>query len=115
MNRQPVAISGISGRFPHCESFDQLVQSLFDKVDLVTEPPERFGPNAYRLFPEIPRRSGKVLDWHKFDADFFAFNTRLADRIDPQSRKLIEVTYEAILDAGQFPFNLLFIHISILN
>jgi fatty acid synthase len=101
MSSGGVAISGISGRFPQCHSFEQFAQSLFNQTDLVTELPERFGPRTSNQFDEIPKRSGKVLDWHKFDAKFFGLSAQLADRIDPQVRKLCEVTYEAIVDAGQ--------------
>ena len=99
-----VVISGISGRFPQCGSVDQFMEALLANQDLVTEQPLRFGENAAERFSELSARSGKVLDWDRFDAQFFGLSDRLSDRLDPQTRKVCEVTYEAILDAGKQDF-----------
>lgn len=53
--------------------------------------------------PEVPKRMGKVDDLDKFDADFFGFGHREAHAMDPQTRILLEHTYEALLDAGVGP------------
>jgi len=47
-----------------------------------------------------PKRSGKLKDISKFDALFFAIHPQQASVMDPQLRILLEVTYEALLDAG---------------
>jgi len=47
-----------------------------------------------------PKRFGKVNDLTKFDATFFGIHPKQADRMDPQIRMLMELTYEAIVDAG---------------
>lgn len=47
-----------------------------------------------------PSRSGKLKDLTKFDASFFGVHPKQANTMDPQLRLLMEVTYEAILDAG---------------
>jgi len=47
-----------------------------------------------------PKRSGKLKDISKFDASFFAVSPKIANSMDPQIRLLLEVTYEAIVDAG---------------
>ena len=49
----------------------------------------------------LPRRSGKLKDISKFDASFFGVHPKQADGMDPQLRLLLEVTYEAIVDAGK--------------
>ena len=36
----------------------------------------------------------------KFDGPFFGIMNAMGDQIDPQSRLLLETTYEAIVDAG---------------
>lgn len=56
--------------------------------------------------PSIPRRFGKISDLEKFDAQFFSYLEKNADITDPQSRMLLEHTYEAILDAGVNPQSL---------
>ena len=48
----------------------------------------------------MPKRSGKLKDLTKFDASFFGVHPKQANGMDPQLRLLLEVTYEALLDAG---------------
>ncbi len=48
----------------------------------------------------LPKRSGKLNDISKFDATFFGVHPKQANGMDPQLRLLLEVTYEAIVDAG---------------
>lgn len=45
-------------------------------------------------------RTGKIKDLTEFDAEFFGYPPALAERTDPQQRMLLEVAYEAIIDAG---------------
>ena len=45
-------------------------------------------------------RMGKLKDIDKFDGLFFGIFSTMGDSIDPQSRILLETTYEAIVDAG---------------
>ena len=52
-------------------------------------------------------RMGKVKDIDKFDGLFFGIMHTMGDCIDPQSRILLETTYEAIIDAGMQSFNIL--------
>ena len=48
----------------------------------------------------LPTRSGKLKDLSKFDAQFFGVHGKQANNMDPQARILLELTYEAIVDAG---------------
>ena len=48
----------------------------------------------------LPTRGGKLKDISKFDATFFGVHPKQANAMDPQLRMLLEVTYEAIIDAG---------------
>ena len=50
--------------------------------------------------PEIPARTGKLYNIEKFDASFFGVHNKQVQNMDPQSRLLLEKTYEAIVDAG---------------
>jgi fatty acid synthase len=54
----------------------------------------------------LPRRHGKVKDATKFDAGFFGIVPKQANCMDPQLRMLLEVAYEAIVDAGLNPASL---------
>ena len=46
-------------------------------------------------------RMGRVKDADRFDGSYFGFLAQQADSIEPQSRLLLETTYEAIIDAGK--------------
>jgi fatty acid synthase len=50
----------------------------------------------------IPKRCGKLKDLSKFDASFFGVHPKQANTMDPQLRMLLEVAYEAIVDAGVY-------------
>lgn len=50
----------------------------------------------------VPSRSGKLKEINKFDAEFFGIHSKLANAMDAQLRILLEVTHEAIVDAGIF-------------
>jgi fatty acid synthase, animal type len=56
--------------------------------------------------PDVPKRSGKIRNLEKFDASFFSILDKNANQIDPQTRILLEHSYEAILDAGISPESL---------
>ena len=49
----------------------------------------------------LPSRSGKLADLASFDASFFAVHGKQANVMDPQLRMLLELVYEAIVDAGE--------------
>ena len=43
---------------------------------------------------------GKLKAIEKFDGAFFGALSKIGGRFDPQTRILLETTYEAIVDAG---------------
>ncbi|XP_071547019.1 fatty acid synthase-like [Panulirus ornatus] len=100
--RESVVVSGMSGRFPESNSVEEFAQNLFTGVDMVTDDARRWTPGAHGL----PRRSGKLPDLAHFDSAFFSVSPRQAHSMDPQLRLLLELTYEAILDAGMNPSEL---------
>ncbi|XP_076272609.1 fatty acid synthase 1 [Rhynchophorus ferrugineus] len=97
-----VVITGISGRLPESNSIEEFKQQLFDGVDLVTNDERRWPSGLYGL----PTRTGKLKDLHLFDATFFGVHSKQADVMDPQLRLLLELTHEAIVDAGFNPNSL---------
>ena len=46
-------------------------------------------------------RVGKIDEINKFDFEFFGVIDKVADVVDPPARILVEVAYEAIIDADQ--------------
>lgn len=94
-----IVISGISGRFPESNDVSEFSQNLYNKVDLLTESDKRWEPGLYGL----PRKMGHIKDVNKFDNQFFGVHNKQAHMLDPQARILLELTYEAIVDAGYDP------------
>uniref|UniRef100_A0A1I8BMW0 Fatty acid synthase n=1 Tax=Meloidogyne hapla TaxID=6305 RepID=A0A1I8BMW0_MELHA len=62
----------------------------------------RFPRSLYGL----PKRHGKLKELNKFDAQFFSVTPKQANYMDPQVRILLEVAFEAMLDAGVNPVEL---------
>jgi len=105
---EPIAIIGIGCRFPGANDPAAFWRLLRDGVDAIREvPSDRFDQHAfYDPDPATPgkmnTRWGGFLDQvDQFDANFFGISPREALRMDPQQRVLLEVTWEALQDAGQ--------------
>lgn len=97
--KDEIVISGISGRLPESNSIEEFKQQLFDGVDLVTDDERRWPAGLYGL----PKRTGKLKDIQHFDATFFGVHAKQAHVMDPQLRLLLELTHEALVDAGVNP------------
>ncbi|CAG9818816.1 unnamed protein product [Phaedon cochleariae] len=94
-----IVITGISGRLPESNTIEEFKQQLFDGVDLVTDDPRRWPSGLYGL----PTRTGKIKNLEYFDATFFGVHAKQAHVMDPQLRMLLELTHEAMVDAGVNP------------
>jgi acyl transferase domain-containing protein/acyl carrier protein len=108
--REPIAIIGIGCRFPGSSGPAEFWQLLRDGVDAITEiPPDRFAVDS--VYDPEPGTPGKIINRaggflrgiDQFDASFFGISPREASRMDPQHRLLLEVTWEALEDAGLTP------------
>uniref|UniRef100_A0A665X8P4 Fatty acid synthase n=1 Tax=Echeneis naucrates TaxID=173247 RepID=A0A665X8P4_ECHNA len=97
-----IVIAGISGRLPESNNLEEFWENLINGVDMVTEDNRRWTPGLYGL----PKRNGKLKDISHFDAVFFGVHPKQANTMDPQLRLLLEVAYEAIVDAGLNPTTL---------
>ena len=109
---EPIAITGMGCRFPggvtDPRSFWTL---LMNGKDAITEvPPDRWSVDKF--FDPDPTWPGRaVTRWGgflnqpitAFDADFFGISPREAAWLDPMQRWLLEVTWEALEDAGELP------------
>ncbi|KAJ1364192.1 hypothetical protein KIN20_024223 [Parelaphostrongylus tenuis] len=101
-DQEEIVISGVSGRFPRCENVNEFGDLLLQGEDLVTEDDLRWPPGLY----DLPKRHGKLKDLKKFDAQFFSVTPKQANFMDPQVRILLEVAWEAMVDAGINPVDL---------
>ncbi|MEX2553350.1 MAG: polyketide synthase, partial [Actinomycetota bacterium] len=107
---EPVAIVGMSCRFPGADNPEAFWKLLEDRVDAVREvPPDRWKIDEY--YDPNPAAPGKMSTRHgafldrvdEFDAHFFGITPREAARLDPQQRLLLELSWEALENAGLAP------------
>src|SRR5579863_4505372 len=105
---EPIAIIGIGCRFPggakDPEAFWRLLKNGVDAISDV--PPDRWSAESF--FDPDPGTPGKTCsrwggfldDIGCFDAPFFGIAPREAAYMDPQQRMLLEVSWEALENAG---------------
>lgn len=108
---EPIAIIGMSCRFPGSANDPQAFWEILKSgTDAVTEiPSQRW--NIADYYDENPQTPGKIYtksggflpEVDKFDPQFFGISSREAVSIDPQHRLLLEVTWEALENAGHIP------------
>ncbi|CAK0786732.1 hypothetical protein CVIRNUC_009946 [Coccomyxa viridis] len=89
-------IIGLSCRFPESNSPAEFWNNLMTGKDMLTADDRRWPVG----FQGLPPRTGKSPGFDKFDAAFFSVHGKQAQKMDPQLRKLLEVSYEAWVDAG---------------
>ena len=104
---EPIAIVGLSCRFPGSKDPDAFWRLLSGGVDAVKEvPKDRWDNDAYYdPDPSVPGKIhapyGGFLDQvDLFDPAFFGISGREAESMDPQQRLLLEVAWEALENAG---------------
>jgi acyl transferase domain-containing protein len=108
-----VAIVGMACRFPKSDNPLQYWDNLASGRDLVSEvPPSRWRWQDFFGDPHLAEnktrsRWGGFLDHaDSFDASFFKVSPREAGLMDPQQRWMLELTWEALEDAGCPPATL---------
>ncbi|CAG5024465.1 unnamed protein product [Parnassius apollo] len=95
---ETVVISGMSGLFPDSKHVKDLADILYSKKNPVSSNP-RWKCNH----PEVAQYAGRIPDLELFDAQFFKVHYRLGHKMDPVARKVLELAYQAIYDAGVNP------------
>ena len=104
---EPIAIIGMSCRFPGAADPESFWRLLREGKDAVREiPPERWDVDAY--YDPDPNAQAKMSIRHAallaqvdhFDPLFFGITPREAVSLDPQHRLLLEVSWEALERAG---------------
>ena len=113
--REPIAIVGMSCRFPSTVSLpEELWQLVSSATDAISELPTNRGWEVERLYDPDPDNPGTTYcsgggfleDISGFDAGFFGVTPREALEIDPQQRLMLELSWEALEDAGIDPTSL---------
>ncbi len=99
----PIVIVGMAGRFPGARDVDSLWRLLMSRGDAIRPVPSDRWDATAQLDPEKPVQAvGGFIDGvDEFDPTFFGISPREAEDIDPQHRLMLEVTYQALEDAGR--------------
>lgn len=106
---EPIAIVGLSCRFPSAPNQQAFWALLRDGRDSIREVPQDRHWDKSQYYSQDPNAPGKMYTWEggfleefeRFDAGFFGISPREAAQMDPQQRLLLETVYEAFEDAGQ--------------
>ena len=87
-------------------NMEEFKDNLYAGLEMTSSVGQRWQSENY------PQRFGFLACLDRFDANFFKMTPQLAHQADPQVRLLLEVTFEAMLDAGKseveefsMPFN----------
>ncbi|MFY1632298.1 SDR family NAD(P)-dependent oxidoreductase [Solwaraspora sp. WMMB335] len=110
---EPIAVVGLSCRFPGAPDADAFWRLLVDGGDAITEVPVDRWDAAALYDPDLAepgrantRWGGFVDGVDRFDPHFFGISPGEAASMDPQHRMLLEVTWEALERAGIVPARL---------
>ena len=105
-----IAIVGMAGRFPKAKNLNEFWENIRNGIDCVSSFSEEeleLSASDKQLMKDCPDyvRKGAILDQADcFDANFFGFQPREANRMDPQHRLFLECSWHAIEDAGYDPY-----------
>ncbi|MGK5440465.1 SDR family NAD(P)-dependent oxidoreductase, partial [Micromonospora sp. URMC 105] len=105
-----IAVVGMSCRLPKAPDLDAFWELLHHGVDAVTPMPPHRWESASAATPDAlfgpasgARHGGFLDEVDTFDAAFFGISPREAVTMDPQQRLVLELTWEALENAGIAP------------
>ncbi|MGH2960504.1 MAG: type I polyketide synthase, partial [Solirubrobacterales bacterium] len=98
---KPIAVVGISCRFPHAASPFEYWSMLREGRDAIERSAAtRWGPGEVRDGDEGAEFGAFIDGVDQFDPAFFGISPREAAAMDPQQRLMLELAWESIEDAG---------------
>ena len=101
LQRQPIAVIGLSLRFPGRRAWRRSGGMWRGGSMRWVRSPRRGG--SCSRFPEALPEAGYLEGIDRFDAEFFRISPREAELMDPQQRLFLEVAWEALERAGYRP------------
>ena len=109
-DEEPIAIIGMSGRFPQARDVEAMWEILAAGRDTIEEiPADRFDWREHYGDPASDRRKtngkwgGFIPGVAEFDPLFFELSPREAEGMDPRQRLLLQEAWNALEDAGCGP------------
>lgn len=105
-----VAVIGMAGRFPGAKNTREFWNNLINGVETITffsdpELEEAGVPKEMITNPNYIKAKGVLDDIEYFDANFFGYNPKDAQTLDPQTRIFFECVWHALENAGYDPFS----------
>ncbi len=104
---EPIAIVGLSGRYPESRDLDAFWRSLRDGKDCIVEVPasrwdwhDYYSEDRSQKGRHFSKWGGFIEGVDEFDARFFNVSPVEAELIDPQERLFLQHAWMAIEDAG---------------
>jgi acyl transferase domain-containing protein len=100
-----IAIIGMAGRFPGADDVEEFWSNLRDGVESISffSDSELAASGVEQALidnPNYVKARALLKDIELFDAEFFGFNPREAELLDPQQRLFLECAWEALEHAG---------------
>lgn len=104
-----IAVIGMAGRFPGASNIYEFWKNLREGVESVSFfSDEELTANGIKTEllqnPNYVKANGVLQKAAYFDASFFGYVPKEAETMDPQTRVLHEIAWEALEDAGYDPF-----------
>ncbi|SDP71664.1 amino acid adenylation domain-containing protein [Mucilaginibacter sp. OK268] len=102
-----VAIIGMVGRFPGANTIDEFWELLVEGRETISffsvDEIDKSIPSNIKNNPAYVKARGIIDGADEFDADFFGFNPRSAELMDPQHRVFLEIAWEVLEKTGHLP------------
>jgi len=102
-----VAIIGMAGRFPGADTIDEFWQLLSEGRETTSffsdDELDKNIPAGLKNDPAYVKARGIIDKADEFDAEFFGFNPRAAELMDPQQRIFLELAWEVLEKTGHLP------------
>ncbi|BAU54962.1 type I polyketide synthase [Mucilaginibacter gotjawali] len=102
-----IAIIGMAGRFPGSNTIDEFWDMLTEGRETISFFSDaELDPSissATKNDPAYVKARGVIEKADEFDAEFFGFNPRSAEMMDPQQRLFLEIAWEILENTGYLP------------